>query len=108
MVSSGPFSNPEYDSGWIPLDPGGTYTLSHGCGVHFFAYIIGWDNSGENGYVIHQNYHGSMFWGAGDVSSYGIIWYSSDIDKITIHRDSKDVVYDEFRVFIWGLDSIYT
>jgi hypothetical protein len=23
VVDSGPFSNPEYDSGWIPLDPGG-------------------------------------------------------------------------------------
>jgi hypothetical protein len=69
--------------------------------------LIGWDDSGEKGYVIHQNYHGSKFWGEGDVSSYGIMWCCSDIDTITIHRDSEDVIWDEFRVFIWNLDSIY-
>ena len=103
-TNSGPFNNPDYDSGWIPIEPGVEYTFTHGCGVHVFVYLIGWDYSGEKGYLIHQDYHSDNQ--EVETSSWGIKWCCSDIDQITIHRDINDKKWDEIRFFIWNMGNI--
>ena len=83
----GPFRNPDFDSNWIPIEPGKSYTFYHGQGVNPFVYILGWDDEGINGYTIHQSGNGVNFWSAGNSTSNGIMWCCSNIDEISIKRD---------------------
>ena len=100
----GPFNNPDYDSDWIPIEPGKSYTFNHGQGATPFVYIIGWDDKGENGYSIHQSCNGFDFWDTGNSTSCGIMWCCLNVNEICILRDINDTVWDEFRLLIWKVD----
>ena len=104
MCTFGPFRNPDYDSDWIPIEPGKSYTLNHGQGVNPFIYILGWDDEGVNGYTIHQSCNGVDFWDTGKSTSCGIMWCCSNVDEICIKRDINDSVWDEFRLLVWKLE----
>lgn len=94
----------DYDSGWIPIEPGETYNLSHGQGYQVIVYLLGWDYVDGGGQVIHQTSSGDCFWGEEGACN-GLQWCCSCRDHITIHRNIDDEIWDEFRLFIWKLET---
>ena len=102
--SLGPFKNPDFDSDWIPIEPGDSYTFYHGQGANPLVYILGWDDEGVNGYSIHQSCNGVDFWDTGNKTSCGLMWCCPNVDEICVLRDVNDAVWDEFRLLIWKLE----
>ena len=101
------FSHPDYDSGWVPLEPGRNCCLTHNQGCHIFVYILGWDYTEDGGFAIHQNIIGDSNWSASSDESCGIRWYCDNEGHIMLCRGCDDCVWDEARVYIWKIEDTY-
>ena len=95
---------PDWDSGWIPIEPGQTYNLTHNQGFQVMVYLLGWDYVEGCGQVIHQTSSGGCFWNEQSETCNGLQWCCSCCDHISIHRNIDDKIWDEFRVLLWNLE----
>ena len=86
------FSNPSYDSGWIPIEPGDVITLTHNQGIHIFVHVLGWDYLDDGSFVVHQNIAGNGYWDTPSGVSCGISWCCSNENQITPHLSNHILV----------------
>lgn len=88
----GGFGAPDYDSGWIPINPGGQATIIHNLGIgNSLVYLYGrYDTSGPSGYCTHQ-YPSGCHW----------VRFASVPNALRVERDLQDTLYEEFRILIW-------
>jgi hypothetical protein len=96
--------DPDYDSCWVPINPGQTKTLILGDKYELsaFVYVLGkyGDASADEPEVIHQIFLGGEC--NGDESA-GITWSISDNDIITVSRLPDDTAWEKVRVMVWKL-----
>jgi hypothetical protein len=93
----GGLGSPDYDSGWIRIDPGETKSLEHGLGTDedLFVYVIGRYREGQT----NQLYYGLGYLGDVEIGN----GWTMDDTFISITRGVADVHWDETRVYIWKM-----
>ena len=96
-VIQGGFGSPDYDSGWITIDPGETKSMEHGLGTDedLFVYVIGRYREGQT----NQLYYGLGYLGDTEIGN----GWTMDDTFISITRGVADVHWDETRVYIWKM-----
>lgn len=93
----GGLGSPDYDSGWIRIDPGETKSMEHGLGTDedLFVYVIGRYREGQTNQLYYGlGYHGDVEIGNG---------WTMDDTFISITRGVADVHWDETHVYIWRI-----
>lgn len=107
------FNTPDYDSGWIDIDQGGSVDVNHNLGTkNLFVYLIG-ARTLENEDLIHQQHFGAEAYGlpeitpsggvATDFIDRGVFWHIRNDDQIKIVRVWDDNDWHRFRVLLWQL-----
>jgi hypothetical protein len=93
----GGLGSPDYDSGWIRIDPGETKSLEHGLGTDedLFVYVIGRYREGQT----NQLYYGLGYLGDVEIGN----GWTLDDTFISITRGVADVHWDETRVYTWKM-----
>jgi hypothetical protein len=93
----GGLGSPDYDSGWITIDPGETKSMEHGLGTDedLFVYVIGRYREGQT----NQLYYGLGYLGDVEIGN----GWTMDDTFISITRGVADVHWDETRVYIWKM-----
>jgi len=103
----GEFGAPDYDSGWIPIEPGSSEMVTHNLGTNeLFVYMIGrypvWLPDPDIWtHVVHQIGIGTD--SDGDDQT-GVAWWlydDADDDTMWVMRKGDDADWLEFRVYIW-------
>lgn len=107
------FNTPDFDSGWIDIEQGGTVEVNHNLGTrNLFVYLIG-ALTHENEDFIHQHHYGTEAYGLDvitpnggidtDFIDRGVWWHISDENKLKITRVWDDYDWHRFRVLLWRL-----
>jgi len=96
----GGFGAPDYDSGWLPISPGGWLDLTHNLGTtELFVYMIGKSHFTEN---IHQMYLGLETYYNPGLEERGAWWLVNDWNEIRVIRGAEDSgTWANVRVYIW-------
>jgi uncharacterized protein YdcH (DUF465 family) len=103
------FPEPDYDSGWVPLNNWPFYaTLTHNLGTYdIFIYIIGGRGGvpGEDeGARMHQiGLFGDKSNPGTTLRDDGVEWNAKDENSIFLIRGPTDQNWDYGRVFIWKI-----
>ena len=94
-------SEPEYDSGWVGVDPGGTHMFTHNLGGDVDRYSVRLDvRHPELG--MHHIAYGGM-WDAGKWLGYN--WQNLTDHSIEVYRHADDRFATQVRVRMWAPDS---
>ncbi len=94
------FPRPNFDSGWVPVAPGGTETIVHNLGGNPEDYVVDMtfrDNVWGSG--IHQITYGGDW--RPDGSKKGVYWEQLNTASIVVIRLDDDVRCQEVRIRIW-------
>ena len=98
---------PDYDSGWLPIDVGDSGPLLHNVGGNSENYIIDMQFSDWFGFFPHQMYYGGIIFGnqslGGSVDGqlWGAYWHSLNSSTINVARMAQDQKVLMFRGRIW-------
>ena len=100
-----PDDPPAYDSGWWPIGPGTTLTLTHGVGGSLNGYIVDVEFQDVEALGIHIAGMGGNFYdpsgeGADSVEQ-GAHWQRLTDSTIELVRQDSDPYVDQVRVRIW-------
>lgn len=108
------FNTPDYDSGWIEIEPDSYVNLNHNLGTtNLFVYLVGGYKANE--YDTHQIAIGGdvyyiPFYDAADSLRFlerhdGIFWRTNGVNTIRVSRLSENINYNwpRFRVLLWML-----
>lgn len=91
--------NPAYDSGWVPINPGGVAELMHNLGGDPEAYLV--DLTMRNGSSIHQRYLGGDVCPGASSPAVGAYWSDLDANGIKVRRLNQDGDCPEIRIRIF-------
>jgi len=108
LVGPSGFREPDYDSGWVPLEGRIVVNVTHNLNTSdIFVYALAkwyrnWTDSG--GPMVHQFYYGGdRYWTGSTTVTEGFYW-----DTYTNYPNSVEVScymrVDEIRVLIWKLE----
>lgn len=90
---------PDYDSGWVGINPDDMMTLTHNLGGNPNHYVVrGWQRDTDDGIGINHRFAGSFE--AGD-SWFGTYWKNLTDTTINVLRRADDWAADQVRVRIW-------
>ena len=107
------FNTPDFDSGWVDIEQGGTVEVNHNLGTrNLFVYLIG-ARTHANEDLIHQNHFGAEAYGLPEITpnggvvtdfiDRGVFWHITDENKIRVIRVWDDIDWHRFRVLLWQL-----
>jgi hypothetical protein len=102
-----PDDPPAYDSGWWPIAPGTTLTLTHNVGGSVNGYIVDLEFYDVEAFGIHVVGLGGDFLdppppGDGaDSIEHGAHWQNLTTSAIEVVRQDQDIYVDQVRVRIW-------
>ena len=103
-IGSAGLGDPDYDSGWVPINQGQTISLHlvEKYELSAFVYVLGKFGDADAGEreVIHQIFLGGEY--KGDESA-GLTWSMSDEDIIEVRRLPQDANWEKVRVMVWKL-----
>jgi hypothetical protein len=107
---AGGFETPDYDSGWRPISPGYSITISDysleadDCFVYVYGRFESQMHPGSWEY--HQNFLGGERYLATTNNVEGLQWFSEDISEyVTLFRRGNDTYWHEVRVLIWTINT---
>lgn len=101
---------PDWDSGWVAVDPDETAVLSHNLGGSINRYIVRMEfkavpekGSPEAPMAIHHHAYGGTPSDllAEDAANMGANWQNLTNQSITVYRWAQDPLADQIRVRIW-------
>lgn len=101
---------PDWDSGWVPVDPGEAAVLSHNLGGSINRYIVRMEfkavpekGSPQAPMAIHHHAYGGTSSNilAEDAAYMGANWQNLTNQSITVYRWADDPLADQIRVRIW-------
>ena len=98
---------PLYDSGWVPLEPDESRTLTHNLGGNVDDYVVVMDYKDNDASGINQRYYGGADFGANPPPGadaddrVGAYWRSLTTSTITVYRRPEDTYADYVRIRIW-------
>ena len=102
-----PDDPPAYDSGWWPIAPGTTLTLTHNVGGSVNSYIVDVEFYDVEAYGIHVVGMGGDFFDpplpadGADTIEHGAHWQRLTTSTIEVVRQDDDNYVDQVRVRIW-------
>ena len=106
------FNTPDFDSGWIVIEPASTVYIHHNLGTNnLFVYLLGGYGEGSE-LVTHQHSSGGDEYVLGTLHNnewefewynVGTEWYANSENTINVYRRSTDMMYRYTRVLIWVL-----
>jgi hypothetical protein len=107
---AGGFETPDYDSGWRPVSPGSSITISDysleadDCFVYVYGRFESQMHPGS--WVYHQYSLGGERYSATTTQVEGLQWFSEDISEyVTLFRRGNDGDWHEVRVLIWTINT---
>jgi hypothetical protein len=98
---------PQYDSGWVSINPDQAKTLTHNLGGNPDNYVVDtqyWVNDGNG---VNLRYYGGADFGASPAPGHsendrvGAYWRSLDDTTITVYRRPEDTYAQKVRIRIW-------
>ena len=100
---------PDYNSGWVSINPNQAKELVHLLGGSVYDYLVDlqYKNAGNG---VNQRYYGGMDLGAHPPSGLnendrvGVYWRTLNNRSITVYRRPDDVYAAKVRVRIWRMD----
>ena len=100
------FGKPDYDSGWMSINPGTNVNVTHNLGTgDLLVYLYGRYRSPLNQakWIYHQTDLGTnIFRQEEDWVQRGARWWS-DKNWIVVFREYTDESWQQFRVIIWKI-----
>jgi len=100
------FGSPDYDSGWIVINPGTNVNLTHNLGTgNLLVYLNGRykSNLEDMRWIYHQtNFGTNIFFLDEEWVQRGAQW-RSDENSILVFREYTDEYWEQFRVIIWKI-----
>lgn len=98
---------PKFDSGWVPVDPGGGHQFEHNLRGDTDAYFIDLtfrDTASGSGAGVNRWGYGGDAWydnGSGSIHSRGGSWSNPTSTVVQAFRKPNDTGADEMRMRIW-------
>jgi hypothetical protein len=100
------FGAPDYDSGWIVINPGTNVNVTHNLGTeNLIVYLNGRykSNLEDVTWIYHQtNFGTNIFLVNEEWVQRGAQW-RSDENSILVFREYTDEYWEQFRVIIWKI-----
>jgi hypothetical protein len=100
------FGVPDYDSGWMIINPGTNVNLTHNLGTdELLVYLYGRFRStlADTRWIYHQTNFGTNIFGLGDEWVQRGAKWSSDENWVVVFREYTDESWEQFRVIIWKI-----
>lgn len=92
-------ADPDYNSGWEPINPGQQLILNHNLQTaSVLVYMFGYNTAGS--YYIHQiKEGGDSDW----PNEYGVRWQELTTTTITVYRGAQDPDWNYVCVWMWKI-----
>jgi len=88
-----------WSSGWLPLAPGSTLTLTHNLGGDPNGYAVEmWFRDADTAMGIHRFAYGGL---EANGNWYGAYWQGLTANTVQVRRLPNDILADEVRIDVW-------